>query len=139
MVMPPFFETSVSTPPATLPAFLGLDPAAIRVPPMAKPAAAPRVQSVYSPPEPLFRVLPKVDAAWPVSISSLAQIQILVRIDEGGRVKTAQFLAEAGNANSTLIAAGIVAARGWKFKPATLDGKPTQSEHIIVFDFRPRQ
>ncbi len=164
---PPSIETSVSMPPGTLPAFVGVESAAtsvkppappenphitpgseglgkaavpsgtVGIPPVTKPAAVPSTHSVYAPPLALVRVMPNVDAAWPVSISAPAQIQILVRIDRRGRVKTAEVLAEKGKVQSALVAVAVVAARGWKFRPAALDGKPIESEHIIVFDFHP--
>ena len=46
-------------------------------------------------------------------------------------------LTEKGKVKSALASLAVAAARNWKFKPAMLDGTPIESEHIIVFDFRP--
>jgi hypothetical protein len=105
--------------------------------PKTKGVAATRARSLYAAPEPLIRVMPKVDAAGVAAAFLPAQVQILVRIDKRGRIRTMQVLGKKADAQSALVTASIAAARAWKFKPAALDGKPVESEHVIVFDFRP--
>jgi TonB family protein len=62
-----------------------------------------------------------------------------------GKVKVEVLVSTAGEVvfahvvqgRSDLNGAAIIAARKWKFKPATFEGKPVQMSGVITFDMRP--
>lgn len=62
-----------------------------------------------------------------------------------GKVKVEVLVSTAGEVvfahvvqgRSDLNGAAVVAARKWKFKPATFEGKPVQLSGVITFDMRP--
>jgi outer membrane biosynthesis protein TonB len=50
---------------------------------------------------------------------------------------SAHVLNENANSKGALSGAALAAARQWTFQPATLQGEKVESEHTIVFEFRP--
>ena len=92
---------------------------------------------VFVPPKPLSQVMPNTRTLAPGTISQVTRVEVAVRIDNTGHVLSAHVLNENGNTRSGLSAAALAAARQWTFQPATLQGEKVESEHTIVFEFRP--
>ena len=92
---------------------------------------------VFVPPKPLSQVMPNTRTLAPGTISQVTRVEVTVRIDNTGHVLSAHVLNENGNARGGLSAAALAAARQWTFQPATLQGEKVESEHTIVFEFRP--
>jgi TonB family protein len=92
---------------------------------------------VFVPPKPLSQVMPDTRSLAPGLISQATRVEVAVRIDNAGHVLSAHVLNENGNTKGALSGAAIAAARQWTFQPATLQGEKVESEHTIVFEFRP--
>jgi TonB family protein len=92
---------------------------------------------VFVPPKPLSQVMPNTRTLAPGTISQVTRVEVAVRIDNTGHVLSAHVLNENGNGKGALSAAALAAARQWTFQPATLQGEKVESEHTIVFEFRP--
>jgi TonB family protein len=102
------------------------------------PAAAPENKPpVFGPPKPLLQVMPNTRALAPGVITQVTRVEVAVRIDNIGRVMSAHVLNESGSSKGALSQAAVAAARQWTFQPATLQGEKVESEHTIVFEFRP--
>jgi TonB family protein len=137
---------SGSPPPNTGSTINGWDSSAPGTP---RPAAAPplttpapvldtKIQApVFIPPKPLLQVMPNTRSLAPGVISQITRVEVAVRIDNAGRVLSAHVLNESGSTKGALSAAAVSAARQWTFQPATLQGEKVESEHTIVFEFRP--
>lgn len=110
-------------------------------PGLGRPAAA--GPSTLSPPVPLVRVVPAV----PLSIkraldqmsSAALDVAVKVYIDDQGKVYRVdrQGAAPRAGAVALLVEAAVEAARGWRFRPARLNGRPVPSEAPISFRFKP--
>ena len=109
-----------------------------------KPAPAQQQAAATSPadskydfvrPRVLLQVLPNTRSITPGTISEVTRVEVEVRIDQGGHVKRA--LLTNPNVKSQLGSAAMAAAKQWTFQPATLRGQPVESDHTIVFEFRP--
>jgi TonB family protein len=81
--------------------------------------------------------MPNTRTLAPGTISQVTRVEVAVRIDNTGHVLSAHVLNENGNGKGALSAAALAAARQWTFQPATLQGEKVESEHTIVFEFRP--
>jgi TonB family protein len=92
---------------------------------------------VFGPPKPLLQVMPNTRSLAPGVITQVTRVEVAVRIDNTGRVMSAHALNENGNSKPALSQAAVAAARQWTFQPATLQGEKVESEHTIVFEFRP--
>jgi TonB family protein len=68
----------------------------------------------------------------------VTRVEVSVRIDKAGRVLSAHVLNEDGSTNAALSGAAMAAAKQWTFQPATLQGEKVESDHTIVFEFRPQ-
>jgi TonB family protein len=79
---------------------------------------------------PIHRVVPKVPSL-ARSTRTKGIVKVSVLVDEEGNVKSAR----AFDGPPILRQTAEEAARGWKFKPATRHGIPTQSTEIIYFAF----
>jgi TonB family protein len=104
------------------------------------PAPAARLDAkppAFGPPKPLLQVMPNTRLLAPGLITQVTRVEVAVRIDNTGRVTSAHVLNESGNTKGTLSQAAVNAARQWTFQPATLQGEKVESEHTIVFEFRP--
>ncbi len=102
------------------------------------PAAAVETRPpVFGPPKPLLQVMPNTRSLAPGVITQVTRVEVAVRIDNTGRVMSAHTLNENGNSKPALSQAAVAAARQWTFQPATLQGEKVESEHTIVFEFRP--
>jgi protein TonB len=79
--------------------------------------------------------LHRVQPDYPANARAARQsgtVAVEVNINERGDVVAAQVL----SGPSLLRDASVVAARRWKFKPATRDGKPISSVSTITFNFK---
>ncbi len=112
-------------------------PAAPRTVPTANLASLETKAPVFIPPKPLSQVMPNTRTLAPGTISQITRVEITVRIDSTGHVLSAHVVSENGSAKGALSAAALAAARQWTFQPATLQGEKVESEHTIVFEFRP--
>lgn len=88
----------------------------------------------YILPRPLKQVLPDISQIGPDVIEGPTRVEVLVRIDERGRVTNA-LITNSSQLPESLANAVLVAAKRWTFAPATLSGKPVESDHTIVFQF----
>lgn len=64
-------------------------------------------------------------------------VEVLVHISDAGRVTAAKLGTVKGPSAGFLSKLAVNAAMGWQFKPATLSGKPVESDKVIEFRFRP--
>ena len=80
-----------------------------------------------------LKLAPEIRAA----LTSEAEVQVKVKIDELGRVVSAEPVAVRGPASSSLVIATQRAARLWRFAPATLGNQAVASEAVLKFTFRP--
>jgi TonB family protein len=85
----------------------------------------------------LLQVMPNTRSLTPGLITQVTRVEVAVRIDNTGRVMAAHVLNDNGNTKGALTQAAVNAARQWTFQPATLQGEKVESEHTIVFEFRP--
>ncbi|HVG22323.1 MAG TPA: TonB family protein [Blastocatellia bacterium] len=93
--------------------------------------APPRKASVTVPGEALKRVQP----SYPLSARSARQggtVSVEIVISEDGNVVSARAI----SGPDLLRNAAVSAAKGWKFKPSTRDGKPVKSTSTITFNFK---
>jgi TonB family protein len=112
-------------------------PAAPRTVPTTTVASFETKAPVFIPPKPLSQVMPNTRTLAPGAISQVTRVEVTVRIDSTGHVLSAHVLNENGSTKGALSAAALAAARQWTFQPATLQGEKVESEHTIVFEFRP--
>jgi TonB family protein len=113
-------------------------PRSTAAPPASTPAPALESKApVFVPPKPLLQVMPNTRSLAPGVISQVTRVEIAVRIDNAGHVLSAHVLNDRGSTNGALSGAAAAAARQWTFQPATLQGEKVESEHTIVFEFRP--
>lgn len=98
---------------------------------------------VQAPPAPvaIVREFPKLAPAAQQALSSLTSdgkllLSVRVAIDTAGNVTSASVLPVAANLDQAIQDAALEAARQWKYKPGTLDGKPVASESTITFTFQ---
>ncbi len=86
-------------------------------------------------PKVLLQVMPNTRNLTPGSITEVTRVEVEVRIDTSGHVKGAHLTNP--SVKPQLGNAAIAAAKQWTFQPATLRGAPVDSDHTIVFEFRP--
>jgi TonB family protein len=99
-------------------------------------AAAPDSKAVaFIGPKVLLQVMPNTRNLTPGSITQTTRVEVEVRVDNSGHVKAAHLLNN--NVRNQLGAAAVAAAKQWTFQPATLRGQKVESDHTIVFEFRP--
>jgi TonB family protein len=101
------------------------------------PAALDVRPPAFAPPKPLLQVMPNTRSLAPGLITQVTRVEVAVRIDNTGRVVSAHVSNESANTKGALSQAAVNAARQWTFQPATLQGEKVESEHTIVFEFRP--
>ncbi len=95
-------------------------------------AASGNKASDFVRPKVLLQVMPNLPAG---SISEVTRVEVDVTVDTNGHVKSARL--NTPNVKSTVGAAVVAAAKQWTFQPATLLGQKVDSDHTIVFEFRP--
>jgi len=98
-------------------------------------AAADSKAVVFIGPKVLLQVMPNTRNLTPGSITQTTRVEVEVRVDNSGHVKAAHLLNN--NVKNQLGAAAVAAAKQWTFQPATLRGQKVESDHTIVFEFRP--
>jgi TonB family protein len=86
-------------------------------------------------PKVLLQVMPNPRSLTPGLVSEVTRVEVELRIDTTGHVKAAHLTNP--NVKSQLGAASIAAAKQWTFQPASLRGQHVESDHTIVFEFRP--
>lgn len=97
------------------------------------PLPAPKPDLGYVPPRPLRWVKP--DSSRLGSFRPI-DVQLKVRIDEGGHVTAIHLLTGSGpKPAKALVQAAVAAAAQWVFEPATIHGKKAPSEDTLVFRF----
>lgn len=109
-----------------------------------KPHAVPPVEapdgksiSVTQPARALRQVMPDIKALGLDIAYGGERVEVRVVIDRAGHVKSARVISGGHKVNQSLVRAALTAARQWQFEPATRRGQPVESEHSILFDFRP--
>lgn len=93
--------------------------------------AEPHRASVTVPGEALRKVQP----TYPLSARSARQggaVSVEIVINENGDVVSARAI----SGSDLLKSAAVSAAKAWKFKPSTRDGKPVKSTSMITFNFK---
>jgi protein TonB len=63
-------------------------------------------------------------------------VEVAVNIDVEGKVVKAE--ATGSDAHVLLKQAAVDAARKWRFRPATVNGKPVPSNAVLKFNFTPK-
>jgi hypothetical protein len=90
----------------------------------------------YTPPKPIRQVLPDISILPRSVVASSPEIDVIVSVDQFGRVTQVQTEQQGGRKPSHLmVVAAENAAKNWVFEPARLDGRPVPSEHSIIFQF----
>ncbi len=104
-------------------------------------AVQPRTSALadYRAPRPLRQILPNISQLAPGTLAMAGKVEVIVKVNESGRVTEAHVINGARKINASLIGAAILAAKQWIFEPATLGGKRVPSEHSIVFQFQSSQ
>ncbi len=104
--------------------------------PVAQQTAPPDLKSFdFVRPKVLLQVMPNPRSITPGSITEVTRVEVGLVIDQSGHVKSVHLTNP--NVKSQLGAAAVAAAKQWTFQPATLRGLPVESNHTIVFEFRP--
>jgi protein TonB len=119
----PIFSPPAPVPPAVASPQIPKTPAQ-----SAQAAAQPAVaiqQALPRFPEPLKNMLNKPSA-----------VEVAVNIDVEGKVVKAE--ATGSDAHVLLKQAAVDAARKWRFRPATVNGKPVPSNAVLKFNFTPK-
>jgi len=87
---------------------------------------------VYAGPKSIEQVQPVLTRqAW-ASITRDTAVKVKVTIGEDGKVTHAQAVSKA---SPYLTGAAVIAARHWRFEPATLNGRRVESDMMLTFDF----
>ena len=86
-------------------------------------------------PKVLLQVMPNTRNLTPGSIAEVTRVEVEVNIDKNGHVRGAHLTNP--SVKPQLGNAAMAAAKQWTFQPATLRGLPVDSDHTIVFEFRP--
>ena len=120
---------SVQPPPA---------PLALSAPPAADPQSqrASAVAPVYHAPEPIHQVQPVFPASLTNTVTRTAVVEVLVSIDETGKVVKADPKSQPG-VHPWILASAVAAARQWTFRPARRGDQPVPSQMILRFNFTP--
>lgn len=91
----------------------------------------------YHQPTPRVMVKPKLSPSFLAMLRAEVKVQVVVRLDAGGRVAQAVATARPGPLRKVLEQAALDAARVWRFEPGTFGDRPVISEHIVEFTFQP--
>jgi TonB family protein len=62
-------------------------------------------------------------------------VEVQLALDAEGNVTNVTPIGKYSGTMGHLARIAADAARRWKFKPATLDGKPVPAQHVIRFQF----
>jgi TonB family protein len=88
-------------------------------------------------PQPLLQVTPNTKSLANGAVTATTRVEVQVRVDQTGHVAYARVL-NGASVKRAVSAAALNAARQWTFQPATLRGQRVESDHTIVFEFRPQ-
>jgi TonB family protein len=91
----------------------------------------------YVPPRPLMQVMPNTRTIPGGTLQARTRVEVQVDVDPRGRVSSAHVVGS--GVNEIIASAALSAARQWTFDPASNNGQHVDSEHTIVFEFRPEQ
>ena len=80
------------------------------------------------------RVLPDVPQSASMTIRGTIQVRVRVTVDPSGNVSNATF--DSPGPSKYFANLALQAARGWRFKPAQVDGQAVTSVWILRFQFR---
>ena len=100
----------------------------IPLPPLIHQDDVARTQSAFQPPEVTRATFP----AYPLAAFSPDTVILEANVNQVGRAVGAKTLRDA----PPFTTAALSAIAGWRFLPATLNGKPIESKVILVFCFR---
>jgi hypothetical protein len=103
---------------------------------LTQPEAADAKTLAFAGPKVLLQVLPNTRSLSAGLVSQVTRVEVEVRIDRAGHVKAAHVI-NTESVKSALAGAAVSAAKQWTFQPATLRGEKVESDHTIVFEFRP--
>jgi len=98
--------------------------------------ATPRETSLYSFPQPLREVSPRLPSTGLLG-TQLVVANLVVHIDEKGRVTTVRFSTPPTDLMPLTMTAIKQAAKQWQFRPALLHGKAVGSDFQIAFRIHP--
>jgi periplasmic protein TonB len=103
--------------------------AAAPVPQSSSSAAAPAASSTpkFQPPE----VLATADAAYPINSVAFGTVVLEVHLDASGAIENVSVARPV----PSLTRQALKAIKQWRFKPATLNGKPVKSIVPVAFIF----
>jgi hypothetical protein len=109
--------------------------------PQPQPPAVPAVaiRTAEAPPQPavpIREVRPQIPPQLKPMVQSDNVVEILVHISDAGKVTAAKIGTVKGASTGFLSKLAVTAAMGWLFRPATVNGKPVQSDKILEFRFR---
>jgi TonB family protein len=90
----------------------------------------------YVPPQPLQKPAPVFRKVGALSYAA-TDVDIVVHVDQNGRVSNARLASNSGFITGPLAAAALDAARRWIFEPAKSHGNRIESDYKIVFRFVP--
>jgi TonB family protein len=76
-------------------------------------------------------VVSSVDPVYPASSMSSGTVVLSVSIDAAGEIRGVKVVKSAGGFDSS----ALEAIKGWKFKPAMLEGEPVASNVPVAFSF----
>ena len=91
----------------------------------------------YVAPRPIREPQPKLSPEIRATLTSEAEVQVKVKIDELGRVVRAESVGLRGPASTSLMSTTENAARLWKFAPAMRGNQAVASEAVLKFTYRP--
>ena len=82
----------------------------------------------FSPPQVIEAVYPK----YPIRSVAWGTVVLKIELDAEGRAKTIEILCDI----ASLTPGAVQAVKGWKFEPATLNGRQVPSKTTVAFLFR---
>lgn len=131
---------SVNAPPLP-PATSTIAKQPVQLPSLSALSPSTQVPAAPAPPVAIVREFPKLAPAAQQALSALTQdgkllLSVRVAIDASGNVTGASLVPSGANLDQAIQDAALDAARQWKYKPSTLDGKPVASESTITFTFQ---
>ena len=88
-----------------------------------------RIQSSFQPAEVTFATLPRYP---PEAASITPTVALEATVNKAGKAKSTKVLRDV----PPFTAMAIQAVGDWRFIPATLDGRPLESEVVLAFSFR---
>jgi outer membrane biosynthesis protein TonB len=87
---------------------------------------------------PIHEALPNLPLDIRGMVTSEAEVQVKVQIDEFGRVVRVDTHASTGPVSRFLVSATQEAARLWRFAPTMRENQPVASEMVLIFHYRPK-